>query len=475
LRRTQKLGKMGRFEIGSYRNTFMELRFLLLTASLLQIFISISHASTELPIPPATLASQKTTPLLKPWYHQIESLWGGHLKTRGSVSYPDEESFFRALDTNPLYDASIDFRLQNILIFSSRLSFETAYEVILFGGDTWQVTNELAERYPDLFNDILIPLASLNDDRRLMDLTQTIIEDDRYVLYHRLDRFFLTFRPKWGVIRAGRQAITWGNGFLFNPMDLFNPFAPTNIERDYKVGEDMLVTQFFIDKIGDFEFLYVPRRDPMNHNVEWDQSSLAGKLHFFSGTSEFDIMVSKHYEDEVIGLGSRGYLGNTAWRLDATWTFLNGDSDTDDFLSLVANMDYSWVWWQKNLYGFIEFYYNGLGNDQLSEAYRELAIIERFARGEMFIFGRTYMSAEIQVELHPLFRMYLTAIQNLSDASGTLQPRAIWDVTANTRFTFGAFITYGEHGSEFGGFRIPQTDFIHKSSNSAFAWFTWYF
>ena len=158
-------------------------------------------------------------------------------------------------------------------------------------------------------------------------------------------------------------------------------------------------------------------------------------------------MASKHYEDEVIGLGSRGYLGKTAWRLDATWTFLNGDSDTDDFLSLVANMDYSWVWWQKNLYGFIEFYYNGLGNDQLSEAYRELSIIERFARGEMFTFGRTYMSGEIQMELHPLFRMYLTAIQNLSDASGTLQPRAIWDVTANTRFTFGAFITYGEHGS----------------------------
>jgi len=54
-------------------------------------------------------------------------------------------------------------------------------------------------------------------------------------------------------------------------MDLFNPFAPTDVERDYKVGDDMVTTQFGINGMGDFQFLYVPRRDPMNEDLGWDE------------------------------------------------------------------------------------------------------------------------------------------------------------------------------------------------------------
>ena len=115
---------------------------------------------------------------------------------------------------------------------------------------------------------------------------------------------------------------------LFNPMDLLNPFSPADIERDYKTGDDMVFAQFATNHRGEFQFLYVPRREPVSEDVEWDQSSLAGKLHFTQGTTEFDIMVAEHYKDEVIGVGSAGYLGNAAWRLDGTWTFLENVKDT---------------------------------------------------------------------------------------------------------------------------------------------------
>jgi hypothetical protein len=62
------------------------------------------------------------------------------------------------------------------------------------------------------------------------------------------------------------------------------------------------------------------------NKVESDQASLAGKLHFASGTTEFGVMGSKHFEDNVVGIGSTGYLGDAACRLDGTWTFLeDGD------------------------------------------------------------------------------------------------------------------------------------------------------
>jgi hypothetical protein len=186
-------------------------------------------------------------------------------------------------------------------------------------------------------------------------------------------------------------------------------------------------------------------------------------------------MAAKHYQDQVVGLGSTGYLGEAAWRIDATWTFLNGDSASNDYLSIVANMDYSWVWWGKNFYGFLEFFYNGLGEDSYSEAVTNPDIVERFDRGELFTLGRPYLSGHIRVELHPLFNVFLTVINNASDLSGILQPRAIWDLTEDLQATFGGNIFYGGKGTEYGGFKIPGTGLTNKPPNRAYLWLTYYF
>ncbi len=334
---------------------------------------------------------------------------------------------------------------------------------------------KLEELFPNLFEDSLMPGGSINDDRRFFDLTKTIDEDDSHILYHRLDRFSLTLQPTWGTIRIGRQALTWGNGLLFNPMDLFNPFAPTDIERDYKVGDDMVTTQFTIEKIGGIQLLYVPRRDPADHNVKWSNSSLAGKFHFATGTTEFDIMATHHYEDFIAGLGSSGYFMDAAWRMDATWTFLDEDTDRDGFLSLVANMDYSWIWWKKNFYGFMEFYFNGIGDENYSEAISDPVITERLIRGDLFVLGRKYLSTGIEMELHPLIKANLTVISNIADPSGIIQPRILWDITGNIQCTFGGSIYCGPSDTEFGGFNMSGTDYLYKAPNSAYLRLTYFF
>ena len=128
------------------------------------------------------------------------------------------------------------------------------------------------------------------------------------------------------------------------------------------------------------------------------------KLHVAAGTTEFEFMGAKHFEDYVAGVGATGYIGDAAWRLDGTWTFLDDD---DDYLSLVANMDYSWVWFKKNFYGFVEYYFNGLGEDDYQDAVLDPAIAERVARGELFALGRNYLSGHIQLELHPAVQSFL--------------------------------------------------------------------
>ena len=412
-----------------------------------------------------------------PWYKKIEWEWGGHVKARGGISWADEESFFQLVDTGPFYDGYAEARLKGKLYFGEWGYFEVHHETILSGGDTRRTLHELLHLCPYLFTTGFIIPGPLNDDRRLMDLTWTMHEDSQYILYHRFDRLSLTLLPKWGAVTIGRQAVTWGNGLVFNPMDLFNPFAPTDIERDYKVGDDMISAQINLGTTGDVHFLYVPRRNPRRDTVQWNHSSLAGKFHTTWGTTEFDIMVAKHYEDAVFGIGSTGYLGGAAWRIDGIWTILNDTRGKDYYFSLVANMDYSWVWFSKNFYGFVEFFYSGIGEDNYSypEALLDQDIVERLARGELFTLGKTYLSGHLRVELHPLFNAYLTVINNLADPSGAVQPYIVWDVLQDVQVTLGGNIYYGRKGTEYGGIRIPFTPFLVRGNDSVFLWMTYYF
>jgi hypothetical protein len=189
--------------------------------------------------------------------------------------------------------------------------------------------------------------------------------------------------------------------------------------------------------------------------------------------TEFDLMAAQHYGDQVLGAGAVGYLDDAAWRINATWTFTDGADS--GYLSLVANVDYSWAWWGKNCYGWIEFYFNGLGRSDYKGAFQDRALMEHWARGDMFTLGRAYLDAEFKVELHPLFTAYCTLINNLHDSSGILQPRAVWNVSQNSQVTFGANLYFGGPGSEYGGFTPNGWTLRYVSPPSAYAWFTYFF
>ena len=105
----------------------------------------------------------------------------------------------------------------------------------------------------------------------------------------------------------------------------------------------------------------------------------------------------------------------------------------------------------------------------------ETDITRLLERGELFTLGRTYLSGNIRWEAHPLLNISVTVINNLSDPSGMLQPRALWDIKDYLRITAGANIPYGSRETEYGGFTIPDTSFINKAPVSFFLWLSYFF
>ena len=434
----------------------------------LLIFLEIFHD-------PLWAASDNTCHLFK----TIQTNWSGQIKLQGSFSWQDKDSIYTAVDkSNTSCDADVDFRLKNTTYFTDHIYSIIHYENVIKGGEMQRKQHKLKRFYADsstgagVFPFFSMGNNTINDDRRFFNLTKIIQNTQNHTIYHRLDRLSLTFNPHWAMIRIGRQAVTWGNGLIFNPMDLFNPFAPTDIDRDYKIGDDMVYTEIPLKSFGNLQFLYVPGRNDSNGHITYSSSSAAGKFHASYGTTEFDIMAAHHFNDFLTGFGSTGYFMDAAWRVDATVTFTDRDKN---FISLVANMDYSWVWFNKNIYGFVEFYFNGAGQNDISTALSDPVLIQRLLRGDIFFPGRRYLALGTQVEMNPLVNFYFTMINNIYDYSGILQPRILWDITGNLQFTLGGNFYFGGKETEFGGFAIQNTDFIYSPLNSIYLWWTCFF
>ncbi|MGI9261326.1 MAG: hypothetical protein ACR2QR_04785, partial [Woeseiaceae bacterium] len=173
--------------------------------------------------------------------------FGGHSKTRFLAdAYPDNSAFYPQTGKSA---SSLETELRlNFSASKGAWSFDAAWQLYGAWGDRVELMRSLS--------DVSLPGFSHlpTDDRRLMNLTDTLRDDGKFVAVHRLDRLAVTWSSENLVVRAGRQAITWGNGLVFSPMDIVNPFDPTAVDTEYKAGDDMVYAQYLLANGNDVEF-----------------------------------------------------------------------------------------------------------------------------------------------------------------------------------------------------------------------------
>ena len=391
----------------------------------------------------------------------------GHTKYRlNYLGYPDDSVFEQALGSHST-DLGADVRL----LFSKRQGswdFQADYQLFAIYGDTLELSGELPGT--------IYPLSRvINDDRRWFDLTHTLADSSEAVLVHRLDRLNVGYTTGHTVWRFGRQAISWGNGLIFNPMDIFNPFDPAAVDKEYKTGDDMLYGQFLFKNGSDLQAVGVVRRDPLSGDVEQDQSSLAIKYHGFVGMNEFDLLAAKHYDDSVLGVGGGMDLGGAVWRGDLTWT----QTDTQDVLSAVTSLSYSWIWGGKNVSGVLEYYYNGFGQGggdySLDDLLRNPDLLLRIERGELFTLSRNYLGVSASIEMTPLFVLIPNLFINLEDPSSLLQFVAQYSWKQNLQVLGAINLPIGASGTEYGGIEAPADGKYFSTGPGLFAQLAWYF
>ncbi len=397
-----------------------------------------------------------------------DSSFGGHVKYFYTYSDFSDNSVYSAV-ADPYRESLGNVRLK---LESSHGSWDGQLHYVLNGLYSQDLANCAIRS--GLAGRNCSTLAS--DQSQLFDLSSVISDSDDSVLYHRIDRLVLVYSTKKLVTRAGRQAISWGNGMVYNPLDLFNPFPPDAIDTEYKSGEDMLYLQRLFNTGSDLQALYIPRRDPATGDVTSRQSALAGKYHWLGTSYELDVLAASNYGDTVAGAAYTGEWNENVVNASATLTRAEGES----YWSVSANYNFSTILKGKNLTGFVELYYSGFGLSGKRHAVEDVvdqqALFTRLLRGELFTIGKYYMATSALLEMTPLLNLNPILFVNLGDGSALLQFIGTYNLRQNFDFLAGFNLPMGAEGTEFGGLEASADDGkLLSPANTLFARLAWYF
>ena len=377
--------------------------------------------------------------------------------------YGDTESAFgldgRLSTTNLLIDNydfkpffgnnSTDQTSQNILrlIAAGRPSGQLNYEV--HGLQSYTYSSSRRETGASILG------TTGTDTRyRAVDATWDWYERGNNAASMWLDRFNLKASLAKADIVAGRQPITFGKAYFWNPLDSFLPFDPRQFDRDYKAGVDALRMDVpfgsftGINLVGvagrqlDYSGKYV---DHGTLNASWYGSAiLAGTFTTLQGW-DLAVQGGKIYGGYQLGGGLVGEIGPVETRAEAAYFWaqdseplpspLEGDLVEDSFTGVVGFGHR----FENSLTLEIEYFYNGAGDSNDLDA-----SFVRFASGNILQMSRHLTGFLISYEFIPIITGQFTTLYSWEDPSAQIQPILTWSVSNNTDLMLGASINFGD-------------------------------
>jgi hypothetical protein len=250
-------------------------------------------------------------------------------------------------------------------------------------------------------------------------------------------------------LTVGRQAITFGTGRFFTPIDLVNPFHPATVDTEYKPGTDAFRGDLYLNSTS--VWTHVLAYTGTEEDDAWVYASYGG---WTLGVTDMGLFVATFFtpqdgfEEQVVGLSSASSVGPFGLYGDAAVTL----AEEDPFARAVLGADYRPT---STTTLNVEAYYQGNGATSV-EGYLDMFTDERVSRGEIWALGQSYAALAVMQKLTPTLNGSLAALANLQDASGLLLPSLDVSVSDEVAWTSGAYLGLGappdEEGlqSEFG-------------------------
>ena len=380
----------------------------------------------------------------------------GRFKVFTSATKLATTDLLNAAVEDPLSDFRLDLRLL-VKHAAGPWRFEFDPTLTWTGGDAVQVLSGAG-----------LPLDQLpgNDSQRFFNWSEELFSHEEQRMVTRADRLSVAYRqPSWSL-RVGRQAISWGSGLVFQPLDLFSPFAPTTIDREFKPGVDAILFESLVGDSGELQALWIGRQPVVSNR---SSHTVALKWHVGLNQLSVDAIVAEHIGDDFAGISLSVPVGGALVRMDASRLC----EDETCTVNALVNVDYTVSVGQALFYVFAELYHSGFGLASATEPI-SAALQRRLARGEVFTLMENYGSVGANITWHPLLSQSFVVLNNLDDGSGLFQTTMNYEPSDSTRVQFGFSVPFGKQNSEFGEKEI-HADMTSGGGSTWFATLSYYF
>ncbi|MCP4725416.1 MAG: hypothetical protein GY863_10290 [bacterium] len=310
---------------------------------------------------------------------------------------------------------------------SDRITFKANYDFITYNGQTtFFITDYLVE-------DITSALPPGSRENYIINFANREFLDNAY-LKIAFNRFDLT---------VGKQQVSPGTGYAWNPTDIFN--TKNVLDPTYEQpGQNAVRADIPIGSSSNLMLLYSPENDPQHSGKfirykatlgHFDISVLGGERYW--SLSDFNTFVFRQERRRITGMDIAGELfGIGVW---SEWAYNNMEI-SEDFLEGLIGFDYTF---ESGLYMLNEFYHNEQGksdhnnyglNDWIRNFYAETRALSR----DQWYSYLSYPATD-------LLNIGASAIASLNDGSFAIVPMAIYNFDDNLDFTiFGNFYSGSE-------------------------------
>lgn len=290
---------------------------------------------------------------------------------------------------------------------------------------------------------------------------------------YEVDRLFYRYQPDSGQYRVslGRQAIDWGTGRFWQPLNLFGSFAPTDLDTDFKAGIDALVGEYYPGYFSSIALAYLPtshsNSEQATSNKGTDEDSLAlhyrtlmesgGEVTLLAGRvmqrSTLGIAWESSFDltDNLSGIGSR--IEAVFYEPDGVLSDSEGETEKQSTL-MIAGVDYQTQSDHELMDGILinlELYQASNGADKASEL-NKLSQSARVKQGIQPQLSEQVIGLGLGKTLSPLWQCNYTGLfSTLSDGASQLhQISAVYSVSDESDLLLSLLSGFGPDASEFG-------------------------
>ncbi len=291
-----------------------------------------------------------------------------------------------------------------------------------------------------------LPPADARGYFRVVALEGPLSQSPDYSYWHELDRLAVSFHLPRTELTVGRQALGWGRGLFFGAVDVFAPFTPLEVDREWRRGVDAARAEVQLGQKASVEAVAV-------FDQQLDGSAFMGRARGFLGPVDAELIGGWRARDVIAGLAASAAVLDAevhgelaAFVLPDPWRWGGTFGNDRVVMKAVLGASYQFAV-GDGLRVALEYHYNGFGLSfpvSALEVATDDAFRLRLARGDLQILSRHLAAASVGYTFGLTLTGSLAVMVDPADGSGVVAPALNWDLADNVSLVGTGYAGWGK-------------------------------